>query len=140
MSRQAIALLGPLFLLASFANGEAAGKKTKSVPPPVLSEHDRALHALGRLTFGPRPGDLGKVMATGVDNWIEQQLNPAAIANPVLDTRLAGYRTLRLAPRELAQTFPSGPMIREAAEKKPPLPSDPVQFGLWEVLVDKHSE
>jgi uncharacterized protein (DUF1800 family) len=140
VSRQAIALLGPLFLLASLAGGEAPGKKTKSVPPAVLSEHDRALHALGRLTFGPRPGDLEKVMATGVDNWIEQQLNPAAIPNPVLDARLAGYRTLRLAPRETAQTFPNGQMIREAAEKKRPLPSDPVQFGLWEVLVDRYSE
>jgi uncharacterized protein (DUF1800 family) len=129
-----------LLLLASFANGEAAGKKTKPVPPPVLSEHDRALHALGRLTFGPRPGDLEKVMGMGVDNWIEQQLNPAKIDNSVLDTRLGGYRSLRLAPKELAQTFPNGSMIREAADKKRALPADPVQFGLWEVLIDKDNE
>jgi uncharacterized protein (DUF1800 family) len=140
VSRQALALFGPLFLLVLIADGAAAGKKTKVVPPPVLSEHERALHALGRLTFGPRPGDLEKVMVMGVDNWIEQQLNPAAIPNPVLDNRLAAYRTLRMAPKELALAFPNGSMIREAADKRRNLPSDPVQFGLWEVLIDKDNE
>lgn len=105
-----------------------------------LSDHDRALHVLSRLTFGPRPGDIEKVMAMGVDNWLEQQLNPAQMPNPGIDNRLAPYRTLRMQPREVVQAFPSNQMIREAAEKKRPLPSDPVQFGLWEVLVDRYNE
>src|SRR5262249_61472570 len=81
-----------------------------------------------------------KVLAMGVDQWIEQQLNPAKIPNPVLDGKLGQYRTLRMQPRELAQAFPTGQMVREAAEGKRPLPSDAVQYGLWEVLVDKYNE
>ena len=122
------------FLLLSFTCAYGAGKKSKLAPE--LSDHDRALHALERLTFGPRPGDLEKVLSIGLSRWIDQQLNPASIPNPVLDGRLAGYRSLRMQPRELAQAFPTGQMIREAAEKKRPLPSDPVQYGLWEVLVE----
>jgi len=140
VTRKALALLGPLFLLTFLTNGEATGKKTKLTPPPVLSEHDRALHALGRLTFGPRPGDLEKVMAMGVDNWIEQQLNPASIPNRPLEVRLDAYRTLRMSPKELIQAFPNDQMIREAAEKKRPMPSDPMQFGLWEMLVERYNE
>jgi len=139
--RKNIALLLALFFL-SFSSIHAAGAKKSKTPAksPVLSEHDRALHALERLTFGPRPGDLEKVLSKGLDNWLEQQLNPAQIADPVLDGRLGGYRTLRMSPREAAQAFPNGQMIREAADKKRAMPSDPVQFGLWEVLVDKYNE
>ena len=130
-----------MLLLVSFAQSYAAGKNPKTTPKPqVLSEHDRALHVLQRLTFGPRPGDIEKVLAMGVDNWIEEQLNPAQIANAALDSRLGQYRTLRMQPRELALAFPSGGMIREAAEGKRALPSDPVQYGMWEVLVDKYNE
>src|SRR5262249_22750235 len=33
-----------------------------------------ASHVLNRLAFGPRPGDVDRVVAMGVDRWIEQQL------------------------------------------------------------------
>jgi uncharacterized protein (DUF1800 family) len=129
-----------LFLLASSITASAAGKNTKTVKPPALSGHDRALHALDRLTFGPRPGDMEEVLAMGVDKWIEQQLNPADIPNATLDGRLAGYRTLLMSPRDLFQTFPPPQYIRDVVDKKRPMPSDPIQFGLWEILVDKENE
>jgi len=139
--RKNIALLLALFFLPFCSIHASGAKKSKtSAKPATLSEHDRALHALERLTFGPRPGDIEKVLSTGLDNWLEQQLNPAQIPDPVLEGRLANYRTLRMSARETAQSFPNGQMIREAAEKKRPMPSDPVQFGLWEFLVDKYSE
>ena len=140
MSRQSI-IFTLLFLLAVPLAFAADGKKPKpSSKPQVLSDHDRALHALERLTFGPRPGDIEKVLSVGVDNWIEQQLNPGQISNANLDNKVAAYRTLRLSPRDLLLAFPNGQLIREAADKKRPLPSDPVQFGLWEVLVSKYNE
>src|SRR5438045_7838777 len=92
-----------LLLPVAFA---ADGKKPKpSAKPQVLSDHDRALHALERLTFGPRPGDIEKVLSLGLDNWIEQQLNPGKIPNGTLDGRLGAYRTLRMQPRELGLAF-----------------------------------
>jgi uncharacterized protein (DUF1800 family) len=130
-----------LFLLAFSSTIAEAGKGSKtSKPPATLSDHERALHALDRLTFGSRPGDMEKVLAMGVDNWIEQQLKPADIPNAALDGRLAGYRTLSMSPREMFQTFPPGQYIRDVVDKKRPMPSDPIQFGLWEILVDKENE
>jgi uncharacterized protein (DUF1800 family) len=140
VSRQSITLI--LLFLFSFPAASAAEGKNPKTPakPQVLSDHDRALHALERLTFGPRPGDIEKVLSLGADNWIEQQLNPGQLPNANLDSRLAPYRTLRMQPRELVLAFPNGQLIREAADKKRPLPSDPVQYGLWEVLVTKYNE
>jgi uncharacterized protein (DUF1800 family) len=130
-----------VLLLFGFQIAFAAGKPSKNAPKPQsLSDHDRALHALQRLTFGPRPGDIEKVLALGTDAWIAQQLDPVKISNSALDSKLGQYRTLRMQPRELAQAFPTYQMIREAAEGKRGMPSDPLQYGLWEVLVDKYNE
>jgi hypothetical protein len=133
----AVAFLLLLGLQAALATGNQPRKAAK---PQTLSDHDRALHVLQRLTFGPRPGDIETVLSMGVNEWIEQQLNPSKIPNAALDGKLAQYRTLRMQPRELAQAFPTGQMIREAAEGKRPLPSDPLQYGLWELLVDNYKE
>ena len=53
--------------------------------PAKLTERQRALHALNRLGFGPRPGDVDKVLAIGVDKWIAQQLAPERIADAAVD-------------------------------------------------------
>jgi uncharacterized protein (DUF1800 family) len=41
-----------------------------------------ALHVLNRLAFGPRPGDIDRVMKMGVDSYIDQQLHPETIPMP----------------------------------------------------------
>jgi uncharacterized protein (DUF1800 family) len=100
-----------------------------------LTEEQRALHALNRLTFGPRPGDLQKVMNMDVDDWIEQQLHPEEINDSVLDGKLGPLRTLRMSTRDLVQSFPNNKMIREAADGKIPLPTDPLKRSIYEVHI-----
>ena len=51
-----------------------------------LSPDQQIVHALNRLTFGPRPGDVEEVRRIGLAKWMEQQLHPDQIAeNPVLE-------------------------------------------------------
>jgi uncharacterized protein (DUF1800 family) len=45
----------------------------------TLSNPQLAEHTLNRLAFGPRPGDVERVAAMGVDRWIEEQLHPESI-------------------------------------------------------------
>jgi hypothetical protein len=45
-----------------------------------LSKDQEVLHALNRLTFGPRPGDVEAVRKMGLKKWIDQQLHPERIA------------------------------------------------------------
>ena len=44
-------------------------------------ERALATHVLSRLAFGPRPGDVDRVAAMGVDRWIDEQLHPERIAD-----------------------------------------------------------
>jgi uncharacterized protein (DUF1800 family) len=113
----------------------AAAKDSAKAPPVRLTEDQRALHALNRLTYGPRPGDLQKVLATGVDDWVEQQLHPEEISDGVLDAKLGPFRTLRMSIRDLVQTFPNNNLIRSAAEGKTPLPTDPLKRSIYEVQI-----
>src|ERR1051326_5327635 len=52
-----------------------------------LSKDQQIVHALGRLTFGPRPGDVESVRKIGLKKWIDLQLHPERIKeNPELAT------------------------------------------------------
>src|SRR5271170_1802476 len=63
---------------------------------------ERAMHALNRLAFGPRPGDFEHVRAIGVETYLQQQLDPEAIAiPPSLVDRVHGLRTLHMTPGAL---------------------------------------
>src|SRR4051794_1722479 len=72
---------------------------------PKLSERQRAMHALNRLSFGARPGDVDRVLETGVDAWIDRQLHPESIADRDLQTRLAQYQTLSMSDEAIVQKF-----------------------------------
>jgi len=121
--------------------GQARPTRTSpSLKTARMTEEHRALHALNRLTFGPRPGDLEKVMAIGVDDWIEQQLHPQEIANTAVDTKLVGLRTLKMQTRDLVQIFPPNNLVRLVAGGKMPLPADPLRRAVYEVQVSIYQD
>src|SRR5579862_6134323 len=80
---------------------------------PGADQPRRALHALNRLTFGPRPGDVQQVMAMGVDRWIDLQLHPEKIDDSALTSRLEPLRTLHMSAKEIAEEFPDSQMVRQ---------------------------
>jgi uncharacterized protein (DUF1800 family) len=90
-----------------------------------MDERERAIHALNRLTFGPRPGDVERVQSVGVDKWIEQQLYPARIDDSALEARLVPYRTLRMSAAEMVENFPPPQILKAVADGKMAMPSDP---------------
>jgi uncharacterized protein (DUF1800 family) len=109
--------------------------KKRENPAPAASEQRRAVHALNRLAFGPRPGDVQKVMAMGVDRWIDLQLHPEKISDAALQSRLAPFRTLRMSAHEMVEEFPDGPMIRQVMDGKKPMPSDPARRAIYNVQI-----
>jgi uncharacterized protein (DUF1800 family) len=54
-----------------------------------LPADQQIIQALNRLTFGPRPGDVLKVRAIGLDNWIELQLHPDKINDDAMNSFIA---------------------------------------------------
>ena len=120
----------------SASQGAGQNKKSPAETPAQL-ERRRALHALNRLTFGPRPGEVDKVLAKGVDSWIEDQLHPESIDDAALGPHMSAYRALTLKPQELAQTFPTDTIIRQIIAGKRTMPTDPTQKLIYEVFVAK---
>jgi uncharacterized protein (DUF1800 family) len=50
----------------------------------------QAAHVLNRLAFGPRPGDVDRVVKLGIERWIEEQLRPESIVDQSGTRALAG--------------------------------------------------
>jgi uncharacterized protein (DUF1800 family) len=105
------------------------------VHPTALSDTQRALHALNRLAFGPRPGDVRAVLAKGLDAWIEDQLHPESIDDSALNARLAPFASTRMNPKLLMQSFPSDGVIRQLIAGKRTVPDDPVLKLVYAVNV-----
>jgi len=137
MRRKLLALLLTLVLGLSAAVVVSAKKKPAA---SQMDEQKRALHALNRLTFGPRPGDVERVAAVGVDQWIDEQLHPERIDDHAVDARLAAFTTLRMDARELTEKFPPQQVIKEVAEGKKSMPRDPAERAIYESQVDAYRE
>jgi uncharacterized protein (DUF1800 family) len=85
--------------LIAFAMLTGATSDTK------LTDRQRALHALNRLAFGPRPGDVDAVMKDGVNTWIEQQLHPEAIPDRAVEARIASLPTMAMSNAQIVKTY-----------------------------------
>jgi uncharacterized protein (DUF1800 family) len=129
-----------LALLAAFALLCLSSADARKHPGSPADDRARAIQALSRLTFGPRPGDVDRVLAIGVDQWIDQQLHPDSIKDDALQARLSSFRTLRMQPRELAENFPPQAMIRQAADGKEPLPRNPEERAIYEAQLVRYRE
>jgi hypothetical protein len=78
----------------------------KGLPVTELSADEAIFHALNRLAYGPRPGDVERVRQMGLAKWIDQQLNPNSIDDKAVDVRLDAYPTLRMSSKQLLADYP----------------------------------
>ena len=92
------------------------------VPPTEPREQtadQQVRHALDRLGFGPRPGDVARVRAMGVDRWIALQLAPDRIPDATTDALIASaFPTYHADTRELVSLAQAGQQaIRQRARQ-----------------------
>ena len=91
---------------------------TKNLPITELSADEAILHALNRLAYGPRPGDLERVRQMGLAKWIDQQLNPNSIDDKALEARLENYPTLKMSSAKLMEEYPRPKQVEKQAAKR----------------------
>lgn len=144
-----------LIVLVALAVGPAVGqdeaapkamqKATAQLKLPVpriapgvpLNGRERAVQMLNRFTYGPRPGDVERVLAMGPDAWFAQQLTPAAVADVALDNRLRDYPTLNMGAEQLLAVFPDRGAVQQVALGQRPYPTDLLLASVYEVQVYK---
>ena len=83
---------------------------------PALTPQDSSFHALNRLAYGPRPGDVRRVAADGVMRWIDHQLSPDEIDDHRLAERERQFQILDYDRRDLAAMYTQAQ--RERRERK----------------------
>jgi len=81
-----------LAFTAPFVVAACAGPKPQTAVSATtegsLDAESRARQALNRLTFGARDQDVAEIERVGVLSWVERQLHPERIADPVADSVL----------------------------------------------------
>jgi len=98
------------------ARASAPAADTERAVISALTARDSALHALNRLAYGPRPGDIDRVAAAGVMKWIDRQLNPGKIDDGPLAARERQFAILDHDRGELARLYVAAQ--RERRERK----------------------
>jgi uncharacterized protein (DUF1800 family) len=78
----------------------------KGLPITELTADEAILHAMNRLAYGPRPGDLERVRQMGLAKWIDQQLAPNSIDDEAVNARLENLPTLSMSSAQLMQEYP----------------------------------
>ena len=102
-----------LVLVASIAATNAIASPAKK-----LTEEQRIVHVLNRLGFGARPGDVERVKAMGLENYINQQLNPETIADTVAENKVKDLTVLNMTTAELYEKYPQpGRLVRQLQER-----------------------
>ena len=120
------------FILVSALLGStfAAGISAQNMKRPAarsaarLSEDQRILHVLNRLGFGSRPGDVERVKAIGIDNYISQQLFPEKIDDSASEAKLQNLETLRMTTAELYEKYPQPGQLLKQLQRRNALPAD----------------
>ena len=117
---------GALALLANslFVAGVAAQVSKGQAAAQKLTEEQRIVHVLNRLAFGARPGDIERVRKMGLENYIEQQLNPSKIDDSLLEAKLRNLPTLQMSNGELLAKYPQPNQILRRLQRTGQLPPE----------------
>jgi uncharacterized protein (DUF1800 family) len=124
-NRSALALL---LLAAACSSSTPRTTPSGSSPTPVVvvaptepreqTADQQVQQVLNRLGFGARPGDVAKVRAMGVDEWIALQLAPDHIEDGAADRVLASYEMLGRPTRDLVGMYEQGQIAIRQQQKR----------------------
>jgi uncharacterized protein (DUF1800 family) len=100
-------------ILVACASGAAAPAPMQGVPPAAVPSstpreqlpEQQVLQVLNRLGYGPRPGDVARVRAMGVDRWIALQLTPDRIDDSAADAAMARYHLLDIPTSDVMAAY-----------------------------------
>ena len=87
------------------ASHHPVGTVEKPSAVPARPDAATVRHVLNRIGYGPRPGDVERVREIGLAAYIDQQLRPERLADEGMSARLAGFDTLGMSTRELADRY-----------------------------------
>jgi uncharacterized protein (DUF1800 family) len=101
-----------------------ATQPTNRLTAQTLSSRDSAFHALNRLAYGPRPGEVDSVARVGVLRWIDAQLDPARVADAALAARERRFDILGYDREALARAYLDAQRARRERQRADSMRAD----------------
>jgi uncharacterized protein (DUF1800 family) len=83
---------------------------------PEMTLTQKVTHLLDRLSYGPRPGDIEKLVKqgpSGITKWVAAQLHPESISDSSLDEKLALLKSPTMTSAQLIAAYPRAEEIAE---------------------------
>ncbi len=112
-STQFIGKIFTAFVLTAIVTPILAVPARAATERKALSANQKALHVLNRLGYGARPGDIEKVNAIGLQKYIDQQLNPAAIDDKAAEQKVANLEVFNMSTADVFAKYPNpGALLR----------------------------
>lgn len=72
----------------------------------ALTPEQKIAHFLNRTSFGPTQEEIEKVAQAGIPVYLEEQLHPETIPDPVVEEKLLALKTVRLSSKDLFELYP----------------------------------
>ena len=110
-------ILGCLILVPMVSASSGDGSLDLPWRQAGLDEHQAAVHLLDRLTYGPRPGDVERVVAMGLDVWVEGQL-AGNFSEQRVDGLVKDFHSLSLSARKTSETYLTPALLARLAERE----------------------
>ncbi len=95
------------------------------LPPPTQvtfppagttqAELDEAHHVLNRLSFGPSPESINRILTMGIDPWIAEQMNPASIDDSAFETL---FNSPLFEPKHIGRDLQAQTLFRMTLSKR----------------------
>lgn len=83
----------------------AAAEATPTLDTPL--SRDPVAHLLRRATFGPTPRAVEQVRGQGINGWLERQLDPGSIDDPIAEAAVAQLPTVGMTTAQLRAAIPA---------------------------------
>ena len=131
---------------------EPAMQDTATQAPPVavkltpadtgtrLTGDAKILQTLNRFTYGPRPGDLERVRAMGLNAWFQQQMTPDTIDDSALEQKLADYPAMQLPLNKLMELYPTNGMVQAAMAGRASAPGGAAEHAIYADQMERYKD
>ena len=113
-----------LISVLCMACGSASGSRLPYAAAG-LTERQAAAFLLDRIGFGPRPGEVDRVLAKGLERWLDEQLK-GDLPDSALQARLGDLPIWTMSTREIASTYINYGTVLGEARREGYIPKDNV--------------
>jgi uncharacterized protein (DUF1800 family) len=136
------ALLIPLLIAPINLYGQplVSDGSSKTQKAGRLGPDERMLLVLNRFTYGPRPGDLEKIRAMGLQAWFNRQLSPQTIDDSDLDRRLARFPAMQLPLPQLMALYPNRQAIRKEMNGRMDRPGGQIANAIYKDSIERYKD